>query len=270
MLFARSPTALTGIRLVAVDRPGFGLSARRPGHSFGDLPSDVAAVADHLGIGRFAVLGLSGGGGCAVACAYALPDRLTAVVVVSGMTPAGAAEPQGTVEPPGAALGNQVVYRLAGAVPWLVQACLALGFRATILALRRSGRLPREGMGLPFPPDVMADPGLRPLVVASLTEAVIRPGARGLVDELALYGRPWKVRLADIQTPVHWWHGDRDVTAPTAHARAVVAAIPGCHAVFVPGGHTAPLAQLGEILEPVRATVRQAPDTAGTEAGGKP
>jgi pimeloyl-ACP methyl ester carboxylesterase len=149
VLFARSPAALSGVRLVAVDRPGFGLSARQPGRSFADFPSDVVAVADQLGIDRFAVLGVSGGGGYALACAYAAPRRVPAVVVVSGMTPAG-----GLAERRGLALGNRVVYRLAGSAPWLAQALMALVFRATIVGLRRSGRSPREGMGLPFPPEV--------------------------------------------------------------------------------------------------------------------
>lgn len=248
LLFARSPAALSGIRLVAVDRPGFGLSGRQPGRGFADFPCHVVAVADHLDIDQFAVLGVSGGGGYALACAYAMPERVLAAVVVSGMTPVS-----GPADWRGLALGDRLVYRLAGSAPWLAQALMTLVFRATILALRRSGWSPGKTMGLPFPPQVLADPDLRPRVIAGLTEAVIRPGARGLVDELALYARPWNLRLADVRTAVYLWHGDRDVNAPAARARAVAAAIPGCRAVFVAGGHTAPLARLGESLEPVRA-----------------
>ena len=255
VLFARSPVTLKGIRLVAVDRLGFGLSDRQPGREFGDFPADVAAVADHLGIDRFAVVGLSGGGGYALACAYAIPGRLSVAVVVSGMTPVSQPE-----ERRGLAVGNRVVYRLAGSAPRLAQAIMALLFRMTILALKRSERSPRGAMGLPFAPEVLADPRLRPLVIAGLNEAVIRPGARGLVDELALYGRRWDIRLEGIETAVCLWHGDSDVNAPTARARAVAAAIPRCRAVFVAGGHTAPLACLDDIFEPVRATMGRAPD----------
>ena len=159
------------------------------------------------------------------------------------------------------AMGNRVLYRLAGPAPWLVQPVAALLFRLTIRALRRSGRsAAREDMGLPFPPDVLADPALRPLVIADLTEAVIRPGTRGLVDELALYAQPWGFRLDQITIPVHLWHGDRDVSAPTALARAAATAIPGCHAVFVPGGHTAPFGHLEEPIDAAgRAASRAAP-----------
>jgi hypothetical protein len=141
-------------------------------------------------------------------------------VVVSGMT---------AVSRPGErramAMGDRVLYRLAGPAPWLVQPVAALLFRVTILALRRSRRLAsREDMGLPFPPDVLADPGMRPLVIADLTEAVVRPGTRGLVEELALYARPWAFPLEQITATVHLWHGDRDVSAHGLGPRRC-----GCH-----------------------------------------
>lgn len=106
---------------------------------------------------------------------------------------------------------------------------------------------------------MLADPDLRPLVIADLTEAVIRPGARGLADELALYAGPWGFPLEEITATVHMWHGDSDVSAPTALARGIAAAIPGSRAVFVPGGHTAPFAHFDDILKPVRETARPAP-----------
>jgi pimeloyl-ACP methyl ester carboxylesterase len=75
---------------------------------------------------------------------------------------------------------------------------------------------------------------------------VVRPGTRGLVEELALYARPWAFPLEQITATVHLWHGDRDVSAPTALARGVAAAIPRCRAMFVPGGHTAPFGHLDD------------------------
>jgi pimeloyl-ACP methyl ester carboxylesterase len=227
------------------------------------FPSDVLAVADHLGLDRFAVLGLSAGGGYALACACLIPERVSAALVVSGMMPVSRPEERRALP-----MGSRVLYRLAGPAPWLVQPVAALLFRLTIRALRRPRRpAAREDMGLPFPPDVLADPELRPLVIADLTEAVVRPGTRGLVDELALYARPWGFRLDQITIPVHLWHGDRDVSAPTALARGAAAAIPACHAVFVPGGHTAPFGHLEEILNAVRQTGQLAPRRAADQLG---
>jgi pimeloyl-ACP methyl ester carboxylesterase len=69
---------------------------------------------------------------------------------------------------------------------------------------------------------------------------------------VALATRPWGFRLEEIAVPVHLWHGQDDRNAPADLARGVAAAIPGCHAVFVQGGHTAPFAHLDEILDVVR------------------
>jgi len=75
------------LRLIVPDRPGMGLSSFAAGRRISDWPADVASLADHLGMQRFAVLGYSGGGPYAVACALALPERLTRVGVVSGAGP---------------------------------------------------------------------------------------------------------------------------------------------------------------------------------------
>jgi pimeloyl-ACP methyl ester carboxylesterase len=77
-----------GVRLIAVDRPGIGRSSAHEGYRLLDWPDDVSEVADQLGIGRFAVEGLSAGGAYALACAYKLPQRLTACGLISTVPPA--------------------------------------------------------------------------------------------------------------------------------------------------------------------------------------
>jgi pimeloyl-ACP methyl ester carboxylesterase len=70
------------IRVIAPDRPGLGLSDFQPGRRIGDWPADVIALADDLGVARFAVLGYSGGGPYAASCALKIPERLTRVGIV--------------------------------------------------------------------------------------------------------------------------------------------------------------------------------------------
>ncbi|HET6918054.1 MAG TPA: alpha/beta fold hydrolase, partial [Jiangellaceae bacterium] len=79
-----------GIRWVAHDRPGYGGSTPMPGRTVASAAPDVAAIADALSIQRFAVMGHSGGSGHALACAALLPDRVQAVVAVSGLAPLSA------------------------------------------------------------------------------------------------------------------------------------------------------------------------------------
>ena len=76
-----------GLRVIAPDRPGIGLSDARPGRGFSDWPADIAGLADSLRIDRFLLLGISGGGPYALAAAALLPDRIDAVAVVSGAPP---------------------------------------------------------------------------------------------------------------------------------------------------------------------------------------
>lgn len=76
-----------GIRWVSHDRPGYGGSTPVPGRTVASATHDVAAVADSLGIEQFAVMGHSGGSAHALACGVLLPDRVVAVVAVSGLAP---------------------------------------------------------------------------------------------------------------------------------------------------------------------------------------
>ena len=64
------------VRLITYDRPGYGASTRHPGRAVVDCVGDVAALADALGVERFAVVGGSGGGPHALALSARLPDRV--------------------------------------------------------------------------------------------------------------------------------------------------------------------------------------------------
>jgi pimeloyl-ACP methyl ester carboxylesterase len=76
-----------GIRLIVPDRPSLGHSDFQPRRTLGDWPTDITPLADHLGLTQFAVLGYSGGGPYALACALKIPERLTPVGIVSGTAP---------------------------------------------------------------------------------------------------------------------------------------------------------------------------------------
>ena len=76
------------MRLISPDRPGIGRSERQPGRTLLDWPADVAALADELEVSRFAVMGWSAGGAYAAACAFALPERVSAVALIASVIPA--------------------------------------------------------------------------------------------------------------------------------------------------------------------------------------
>jgi pimeloyl-ACP methyl ester carboxylesterase len=82
--------AQRGIRWVSYDRPGYGGSTPHPGRDVASAAADVSVVADTLDIGRFAIMGHSGGAAHALACAALLSERVTAAVSISGLAPYGA------------------------------------------------------------------------------------------------------------------------------------------------------------------------------------
>jgi pimeloyl-ACP methyl ester carboxylesterase len=78
------------VRLISFDRPGYGESERKAGRQVADVSADVLAIAAAYELDRFAVVGRSGGGPYALACAALLPDRVTRAAVLVGLAPQGA------------------------------------------------------------------------------------------------------------------------------------------------------------------------------------
>jgi pimeloyl-ACP methyl ester carboxylesterase len=221
-----------GARIVAPDRPGYGLSDFKPGRAIADWPDDAIQLADALDIERFAVLGVSGGGPYALACALKVPQRLTTVGILSGLGPPDAARAAREMALPvrvGAAFGRKF--------PLLVTLLFQLVTGRIIR--RHTERVVALISARSSAPDAaaLARPDVRPVIIESLRESV-RPGGRGVAWDLVLYSRPWGFRLGDVSMPVHLWHGEADTIVPPAFGRYQADAIPHCRAEFFPGeGH---------------------------------
>ncbi|MBU0492938.1 MAG: alpha/beta hydrolase [Chloroflexi bacterium] len=219
-----------GARVIVTERPGFGRSDFQPGRTLLDWPADVVALADALGLDRFAIVGTSGGGPHAAACAYRIPQRLTLAAIVSGVGP---------IDAPGAVQGMHRNRRVGTAVgryaPWLLRPMLWL-----VSNPRRDPAryLDRSSAGFPAADwAYINQPEMRAGIVANYAEAV-RPGLHGFAHELRLFTRPWGFALADIEVEVYLWHGTEDASTPLPMAEYVANAIPNCRATFIPGeGH---------------------------------
>lgn len=236
-----------GIRMLAPDRPGLGLSDFQPGRTIPDFAQDVAQLADYFHLGRFAVLGVSGGGPYAAACAATIPDRLSAALLVCSVAPADA--PDATK---GMVAVNRWLLRMAHHTPRLAE-CLA-GVCLKIIWRKGEQAIPRQIELRLAPADqrALASAELRQALMASSVEA-LRHGVRGAAADGLLYGRPWGFSLQQIRTPTFLWHGEKDVVVPATMGRHLAKHIPNCHAqFFAEDGHfSLPFTRLREMLSSV-------------------
>lgn len=192
--------ARLGIRWVSYDRPGYGGSTPRPGRDVASGARDIAAVADSLGIDKFAVMGHSGGGPYALACGALLPHRIVAVVIVAGWAPFGS---DGLDWFAGMTSTSQVAMRAAA-----------------------NGRAALE--------DYLSSAGLDPdgytaadrATLAGAWSWLARVSGRGMAtedggmadDDLACMSA-WGCDPAQVTRPVLILHGDEDKLVPTSHGR---------------------------------------------------
>jgi pimeloyl-ACP methyl ester carboxylesterase len=255
LLVDDAPMLAAGVRFIAPDRPGYGLSTFRPRRTLRDWASDVAALADHLGIDRFAVLGLSGGGPHSAACARFLADRVTAAAIVSGVAP---------VSEPGSEQGmmtmNQVLTRVARRAPIFTR--LPFGVMARICRRFPDKAIESAKRRVPAPDAAVLS---RPLVAAAFRRDFAHSSAtagKAATQDFTLFTRDWGFRLEDITIPVHVWQGDADINVPPAHASLQADRIPGAVLHMFPGeGHLMCVDHMEDIL---RALTAAAPHAAAS------
>jgi pimeloyl-ACP methyl ester carboxylesterase len=196
-----------GVRVVSADRPGYGGSSPCPRRSMADCAPDVAAVADHLGIDRFVIMGLSSGGPYVTACAALLGDRVVAAASIAGVTDMGWSAAYDEF-PDG---DEKTIMRLGSeddALAWCEDRYGGDG-----------ARFFDEEMHL-SPPDaaLFADEAFMGGIMPTFSEA-FRQGVSGFAQDITVQGRPWPFDLAGIRCRMHVYHGGQDTMVPVGHGR---------------------------------------------------
>lgn len=233
-----------GVRLITFDRPGYGRSDRLERRRVADVAADVAAIADDLGLDQFAVLGRSGGGPHALACAALLPGRVTRAAVLVGLAPLTA---EGLDWFAGMSDSNVGEYTAATAGRESLVASLGLAARGikadpASLVTAISGEMPESDQR------VVADAGIRAMLVRNYAEA-LRISADGWIDDILAFCSPWGFDLSDIGIPVLLWHGENDVFSPVSHSHWLAGQIPGAIVEVEPGSaHFGALVVMPDVL----------------------
>lgn len=231
-------------RVVVLNRPGYGPSTFQANRTFLDWPHDVSEVADRLGIDRFGVIGVSGGSPYALACGYALGDRITRIGIVVGIAP---------VEAP----GMEQAAAIRG--PSARGPVRRLQFEMAALAFRKGqeGRFIDQSVATMGTPDqeALARPELRDWFTGTMRES-FEQGGRAAAHEAGLYRRPWGFDLRQVTTKTRLWYGGADKTVPATAGQWLADRLPNSsyllwpqhgHFTWMVGNETA--AAIGSIVE---------------------
>jgi pimeloyl-ACP methyl ester carboxylesterase len=194
-----------GLRIITPERPGYGLSTANPNASITGWASDIQQLADQLGLERFHVLGVSGGGPFALACAALLPNRVMSGTLVSSATP---------IDLPGfwnrMTFWNKAIFLAAKKAPRILNRICNSWAWIVMKGIQNHNAIPTH------------------------ESEAFRQGGIGLYTDLRLITSGWNIPFREISVPVILWHGEEDVHAPVAGARALASVIPSCEAHFVP------------------------------------
>lgn len=205
----------TGIRFITYDRPGYGRSTRRPGRTVAQTADDVVVIADHLGLGQFAVLGASGGGPHALSAAAALPHRVTRCATICGVGPHDAPDLDISV---GMSAEDAKEWRAVRTGEWLAGTYYQ-ETRDWVESLQER-------------PD-------REMVLEALREA-LAPGPYGLHDDLVAQQEAWGFDLAAVVRLTKVMIAREDVNVSPAHGQWLAAHLPSAEEVWVDGDHFGP------------------------------
>ena len=240
---ARAFAARKNIRLIGIDRPGIGSSTPYQYENVLGFTEDLRTIADTLGINRFAVIGLSGGGPYTLATAAAMPDRVVMAAVLGGVAPLIGEDgiSSGLMEL--AKIVRPVLEVADTPIRWVAGSLIKLIGPFGSPALDLYARISPDGDR-----NLLSRPEFKAMFLDDLLNGSRKQLAAPFAD-IVVFVRDWGFRLADITVPVRWWHGDADHIVPYAHGQHAVARIADAEMYTLPGeSHLAGLGVPEDIL----------------------
>jgi len=251
-------------RLIAFDRPGYGLSDSLKGRQIHDWPEDVEAALDVLGIDRFSLFGYSGGGPFALATAVAMPKRVASLTNVSAMGPLDTPEAE-------ARLSHRQQFErfvCARITPILRfktwQAAQSIRADVGDYLASRARAAPEEDRLQ------IERPAINAMMRQDLLASVERGGGT-LAHELSLMARSWEFDLTKVRAPMQLWHGTADDIVPLWVAESVAKRLPHAKTRYLSGlGHLLLLSHMNDIIEQLLDTRSEAPSPAEPSSPAEP
>src|SRR6185295_11183342 len=217
------------IRLIGIDRPGIGSSTPHQYDTVFAFAEDLRTIADTLGIDKFEVIGLSGGGPYTLACAAAMSDRVVAAGVLGGVAPTSGSDAIGG--------GVSTLVKVAAPVIGVAGAPIRLAASGLIRLIRPVAE-PALYLYASISPEGDRRLLVRPEFKAMFLDDLLNGSRKQLAAPFAdvvVFARDWGFRLDEVKVPVRWWHGDCDHIVPFAHGQHVVAMLPDAELYTLPG-----------------------------------
>ena len=238
-----------GIRLIAPDRPGFGLSDPKHLDSVLDYVQDIETLADTLQLDKFSIAGYVMGGLFAKAVAYAIPERIERLLLIScGVTAHSAEDFDGMIPL------YKMSHKLARKFPQVLRMLSSIMVRGM---LRNPERFFNQFATQlePCEAELFSSQEFREKILRALQEAS-NQGSYHIAREVELFNHPWGFIAADIKIPTIHWHGERDSHVPCILGRKLAALLPDSQLIIMPErGHFLPYLHMTEIFENLLASL---------------
>lgn len=184
------------IRLIVPDRPGYGASDFQDNFSLLQWPRVVTQLADKLKLGQFSILGYSGGGAYALACAHEIENKIKNIALVSSTAPFGSESMLNHINP-----NFKPLYQLAATdYDAAIQKLTLLANQPETFLKVIKSRLPSDDEAL------FNQVTFQKYYRLNLSLA-ITAGVSGIANDLRNLTLPWQFNLGDIETHINIWHG---------------------------------------------------------------
>ena len=233
-----------GVRIISPDRPGIRDSQFHPNRTLLDWPPLLDELAAHLEIDEFKILAISGGAPYAYVAAWAMPQRVERVAVVSGAPPLAELRERHGLLPI-----HRRMLALRDSRPALLRTLFHLmrPFARLKMPIRMRPLLLRFLQ--PCDANVLRDSKSFEVCFESARQAW-RSSAAGVMTDAEIYAKPWGFSLEEVHVPVRLWHGKKDRTFSCALAEQVATRLPNCelHLVEGAGHYSLPIRHTHEIL----------------------
>jgi pimeloyl-ACP methyl ester carboxylesterase len=237
------------LRMIAVDRPGYGLSDYCRYESLRQSADDIAALAEALGLRRFAIFGVSGGGPYAVAAAAAMPAKVLLLALVAPVGPIRDCRAEVSLRNT-----HKLIFQRLAPSPAATRAF----FWSLKQVLRIAPGLAYRGLKLRVTPSdrrVLDDAEVRACLLAAIGGG-LRHGVDGAVQDLRIFSEPWGLPLTSIDVPAVLWQGSDDTIVPAAASYWLAEKLPNCRLDVMHGaGHYWVFDQFGLVLDAVAAAL---------------